>query len=119
MASKVSVWGLAIAVDADRIAIDGLPGVSGSLVATKGGYSYRIDGEEHKGSDAAWDIRTALRYALLSYRNQLNAAIVEAAYPRQRGSQSQRQSRIAELERLQSETNAMLAQLLAQLNKGK
>jgi hypothetical protein len=119
MASKVTAWGLGIVVDGETITIDGLPGVKGSLSATKGGYAYQtIDGESHAGNDPQWDTRTALRYALLSYRNQLNAAIVAAAYPRQRA-QTQRQSRIAELERLQSETNAMLAQLLAQLNKGK
>jgi hypothetical protein len=122
MSGKAVVWGLSVATTDKEVRVVGLPGVSGELVAYLGGYKFTTeDGASHQGkapADQQWDIRTSLRYALLAYRNQLNAAIVAAAYPRQRA-QTQRSSRIAELEKLQAETNAMLAQLLQQIGKGK
>jgi hypothetical protein len=110
-----TVWGLRVEAQEDVVRISGLPGVNGALEARHGAYKFVTeDGQAHKGNDQQWDLRTSLRYALLSYRNALNAAISNAAWPRQRG-QTTRTSRVAELARLQEQTNAMLLQLMARL----
>jgi hypothetical protein len=115
MQGKSVVWGLSVTTTDKEVRVVGLPGVSGELVAYNGGYKFVTeDGASHSGrapSGQEWDIRTSLRYALLAYRNMLNAAIANTAWPRQRG-QAQRTSRVAELARMQEQTNALLLQLM-------
>jgi hypothetical protein len=115
MGGKTVVWGLSVTATDKEVRIVGLPGVSGELVAYNGGYKFVTeDGATHAGkapSDQQWDLRTSLRYSLLAYRNLLNSAISNAAWPRQRG-QAQRTSRVAELARMQEQTNALLLQLM-------
>jgi hypothetical protein len=118
MSKQVSAWGLRIDVAEDAISVVGLPGVKGSLTAKEGAYKYVTeDGQVHSGtapSGEAWDTKTALRYALLSYRNNLNAAISNAAWPRERGTAA-RKSRVEELAKMQQETNALLLTLMKRL----
>jgi hypothetical protein len=120
-AKNATVWGLRIDVAEESITIVGLPGVKGALTARQGGYRYTTeDGAVHAGNAPAgeqWDVKTALRYGLLSYRNQLNAAISAAAWPRERGTAA-RKSRVEELAKMQQETNALLLQLMKRFNQG-
>jgi hypothetical protein len=119
-AKNATVWGLRVEVAEESISIVGLPGVKGALTAREGAYRYTTeDGQVHSGTapqGESWDVKTALRYGLLSYRNNLNAAISQAAWPRERGTTA-RKSKVDELARLQAETNAMLMMLMKRFNQ--
>jgi hypothetical protein len=122
MQGKSVVWGLSVNATDKEVRIVGLPGIDGELVAYVGGYKFVTeDGATHAGkapSDQQWDLRTSLRYSLLAYRNLLNAAISNAAWPRTRGQGNARKSRVEELARLQAETNAMLMALVKRFEQG-
>jgi hypothetical protein len=124
MQGKSVVWGLSVETSADGqvVRVVGLPGINGALEARHGAYKFVTeDGAVHNGkspSEQEWDTRTSLRYALLAYRNMLNAAISNAAWPRTRGQGNARKSRVEELARLQAETNAMLMALVKRFEQG-
>jgi hypothetical protein len=67
------------------------------------------------GTNQAWDERTTLRYALLAYRNGINARLAEAIWPREARVRAQRGSLLKELAEQQAQQQALLLALARKL----
>jgi hypothetical protein len=102
----------------DTVVISGLA-YAKRVVADFGNHAYRIEwedgGQVATGRNEQWDERTTLRYALLAYRNGLNARISEAIWPRETRVRSSRTSLIRELAEQQQQQQALLLALAKKL----
>jgi hypothetical protein len=82
-------------------------------------HAYKIEwldgAQPSSGKNESWDSRTLLRYALLAYRNGLNARLSEAIWPRESRVRNQRASLIRELAQQQAQQQALLLALAKKL----